>query len=693
MVLALLLVTCQTGVPEATQAPVGAEPVVTARKRDEPLAGVPLSATVVPAQTLEEHVMIEVSDLTSRVPNTIFSEFSARRLSFPFVRGVGSGINDPAVITYVDDVPQFGFGGTNLPLFALESVEFLRGPQGTLYGKSALGGLIHLHGRRPTEERVLGAGATFGSFDLQEFSGSYSGPIGGGVLGDFAILDAKRDGFTKNDFPDSDPGNRVDDRDGLFGRGRVLWNPSGNSELDLSVFGERARDGGFVLSDLDGLRQNPHHIDQDFEGVTERDVLNPALVYHLFGDDLDFTSISSFETWDVLETSDFDFTQFDVVRRRTEEEQDYVYQEFRLGTPDEEGRARGVAWQLGTSGFLSDADRSAANTFSALVPPPAIPGVDLTEGQFDDVGLAVFGQVSVPVGAELELTGGLRYDREDKEVDRTHTFDPGIGPIPVPGPGDDSETFDEVLPMASVGWHASQTALVYVRAAKGFKAGGFNLTAPAGKEDFDAETAWSYELGWRQSFDEERYHLGATAFYIDWSDMQLAQFDAAAGGFVDNAGESTSQGLELEGQAGVTGWLDVNGSFGLLDTEIEEFTDSFGNDTSGNELPFAPDSTWAVGFSTHGELLADTRWTFAGDYTHIGSFFYDAGNLEGDEFGLANLRLGVDTRNVGAAVWVRNLFDEEYEPVAFQPNPADPTAFVGESGAHRVLGFSLSVHL
>src|SRR5262245_10410320 len=222
MVLALLLVTCQTGVPEATQAPVGAEPVVTARKRDEPLAGVPLSATVVPAQTLEEHVMIEVSDLTSRVPNTIFSEFSARRLSFPFVRGVGSGINDPAVITYVDDVPQFGFGGTNLPIFDVDRVEVLRGPQGTLYGKNALGGLIHVHGARPGSTGALDLGVTAGSYDLREYSAALSGPVGAGVSGDLAVLSSERDGFTTNDFT----GNDVDDRDGLFGRGRLLWNPS-----------------------------------------------------------------------------------------------------------------------------------------------------------------------------------------------------------------------------------------------------------------------------------------------------------------------------------------------------------------------------------------------------------------------------------------------------------------------------------
>ena len=662
------------------------ETVVTARKRVEPLSRVPLSATVVKGATLEGAGLIEVSDLASRVPNVVFSEFTARRLSFPFVRGIGSGINDPAVITYVDDVPQFGFGGTNLPLFAVESVEFLRGPQGTLYGKSAVGGVIHVRGRRPTGERVVGLGATFGSDDLREYSGSYSGPIGG-ALGDLAVLDSERDGFTTNDFT----GNEVDDRDSFFGRTRLLWNPSSSSELDFSLFGERARDGGFALSDLDGLRANPHHINQDFEGFTNRDVLNPALVWRTLGDDLDFTSISSWETWDVLETSDFDFSPIDGVRRRSEEEQSYVYQELRLGTPTTEDRDE-LGWLVGASGSLSDSERQAANDLRPGLFPPGMSGVDLNDGQFDDLELAVFGQVTVPLAEDFELEGGLRYERRESEVERLHTFDPGGGPI-VLGQSDDENTDDELLPMASASWHASEDALVYVRASKGFKAGGFNLTAPAGFEDFDAETAWSYELGWRQAFAEERYHLSAATFWIDWEDMQLSQFDAMAGGYVANAGESQSLGLELEGRAEVTRGLDAFGSVGVLDTEIEEFTDSFGTDTSGNELPFAPDSTWSLGFESRGELPYGGLWTFAGDYTRIGSFFYDAGNREGDAFGLANLRMAFDAENVGVAFWVRNLFDEEYEPVAFQPSPTDPTAFVGESGAPRVLGFSLSVHL
>ncbi len=668
------------------------ETLVTARKQAESLERVPLSVSVLDARELEDFRVLEVSDLVSRLPNTVFSEFSARRLSFPFVRGIGSGLGDPAVITYVDDVPQFGFGGTNLPLFALERVEVLRGPQGTLYGRNALGGLIHLRGRRPASERRIDVGTSFGSDDLREYSGSFSGPLGAGLTGDAAILASERDGFTTNDFT----GHDLDERDGFFGRGRVLWSPSAGSEFDFTLFGERARDGGFVLSELDALRANPHHVDQDFEGLTNRDVLSPSLVYRASGDELDFTSVSSWQTWDVLETSDFDFSPIDGVRRRSEEEQRYLYQELRLGSAPGDGRRAEFAWLVGASGFRSDAERQAANHFrpggAGIFFPPGSEGIDLNDGQFDDSGLALFGELRLPLGEALELGAGLRYDREDKRVERTHTFDPGSGPF-VLGQSEDHRTFDELVPMASLAWHVDEETLLYARAAEGWKAGGFNLSAPSGAEDFDSETAWSYELGWRRSFDEQRTHLGVTAFFIDWQDMQLSQFDAGAGGYVSNAGAAESQGLELEARREFAPGLEGFATLGVLDTEIQEFTDSFGTDTAGNELPFAPDHTWSLGLRTGGELPSGAQWSLSGDYARAGDFFYDAGNRAGDAFGLANLRLGLDSATYGVALWVRNAFDEEYETVAFQPSPVDPDTFVGESGAPRVLGFTLSFHL
>lgn len=671
-----------------------AETLVTARKQAEALATVPLSATVVNGEDLDDGLVLTPRDAAARLPNVFFSEFTARRLSFPFVRGIGSGLDDPAVITYVDDVPQFGFGGTNLPLLAVERVEFLRGPQGTLYGKNALGGLIHVRGRRPSATRELGLGATFGNFDLAEYQGSFSGPMLGG-LGDLALLSSEREGYTRNDFT----GNRVDERDGLFGRGRMLWNLASDAELEFSVFAERARDGGFALGEIGALEADPHHIAQDYEGLANRDVLAPSLVFRRLGESLDFVSVSAWQTWDVLELSDFDFSPIDGVRRRAEQEQQYVYQELRLGTPSEAGRGE-LRWLVGASGFLADAERQAANVFrpdgAGIFFPPGSEGTDLADGQFDDQGLAAFGELTLPLGGALEFTGGLRYDRETKEVERLRTFDPGSGPI-VTDQGSEEETFDEVLPSASLSYALTDETTTFVRAARGFKAGGFNLAAPAGSESFEAETAWSYELGVRTSLDGERVSLGATLFLIDWQDMQLSLFDASAGGYIANAGESRSQGLELEGGWRSRDWLELDASFGWLDTEIEEYVDPFGNDTAGNELPQAPETTWSVG-ATLG--ASDARraglrdsWYLRAEYSAVGDFYYDAGNLAGADYALANLLLGYDTDALSLSFWVRNALDEEYVPIAFQPSPVDPSTFVGENGAPRVLGFTLSLHL
>jgi iron complex outermembrane receptor protein len=665
------------------------ETLVTARKQEEALSDVPLSVYALTGRELELERLLTVRDAASRVPNVFLSEFTSRRLSFPFVRGIGSGLGDPAVITYVDDVPQLGFGGTNLPLVAVERLEFLRGPQGTLYGKNALGGLLHVRGRRPAEEPRTGLGVGAGSYDLRELSGSFSGPLAEGLGGDLALFSSERDGYSDNEFT----GNDVDDRDGLFGRGRLVWNLTASSELDFSLFGEHAHDGGFALNFLEdvpafgitGLRNESHQIEQDFEGKAERDVLAPSLVWRVLGGEHDFTSVTAFHSWEVLELSDFDFTTVDGVRRRAEDEQDYVYQELRLGSSAELGR-QATRWQVGASASLSERESLAANELrpggAGIFFPPGSEGTDTSVGDFYDTDLAAFAQASVPVGA-FDLEGGLRYDRERREATTVHTFDPGSGPI-VLASVDDSETFDELLPMASVSWHASEEALVYLRAAKGFKAGGFNLSAPTGSETFEAETAWTYELGWKQAF-AARHTLAAALFRVDWEDRQVSLFDPAAGGYVANAGEAESQGVELEGETRLFGdapqGLFARASFGLADTEI---------DATGEDLPQAPETTWSLGLRYERALDERCSWYVRTDYQNVGDFTYDDSGLAGDDYDLVNAGVGVVLRRFGLDLWVQNAFDEEYVPIAFQ---AGPSTFVGESGAPRVLGFTLSAHL
>jgi iron complex outermembrane receptor protein len=669
---------------------------VSAEKWNGPAAqDMPRSFTPISERLRKDAGITSIEEAARFVPNALVTGFTARRLSFPYVRGVGSGQGDPAVATFVDDVPQLSISSTNLSLVGLDRIEILRGPSGALWGRNTIGGAINLITKEPEFQNGAELFASVGNFNSQRYEVRATGPITEDSLA--ASVSAsyeRRDGFTDNTFT----GNDVDFRESTFARGQVLWAPDDDNTVRFVLYGEGTRDGGFVLSDVGGLRSNPYRINQDFEGSTDRDILAASVIWEHTGDGFDFTSITSAQTWEIDETSDFDFSQIDGVRRYTSEEEDYAYQEFRLqsnGDYDPSDRdATGMRWLAGVSGFYSDERRSAANEFrpggAGIIFAPSMVGTDRSVGDFQSYALSAFGQVSMLLGSGLEVSGAVRYDYEDKKagINRTFSVSGFTSPLATTS---QSRSFDRVLPRASITWRANDDVTSYFTIARGFKAGGFNLTAPSGQESFGVESSWTYELGVKSRWLDDRVQANAAVFFVDWDDMQLSQFDPMAGGFVSNAGESTSQGIELELVGEATDELTVFGTAGYLDTEFDRFTDQFGQDVSGRSLPFAPEWTFGAG-AQYRQRIDDDLAAFARiDYFHVGEFYYDAGNLGRERYNLTNLRIGVDYENWRVDLFMHNAFDEEYVSLAFQANPADPTQFVGQNGAPRTYGLSVRV--
>ncbi len=670
------------------------EVVVTARKWEEGLAGLSQSATVLGAEDLDRAGATSVRDAAAQVPNLLVPEFTARRLSFPFVRGVGSGQGEPAVTTVIDGVPQLATGGANLRLMGLERVEFLRGPQ-PMIGRNSLGGAIHLVTALPADEPSSSHELTAGEHGLLEYRAGYSGPVAGEGFG-FGIegLRSVRDGFSRNALTD----NLVDSRDLYFGRAQLHVAPTDDSELRVTLHAERSRDGGFALADLGGLRAAPHTLAADFEGEVHRDIVAPAATWTSRGETLDFTSITAFARHDLAETSDLDFTPLDLVRRSASESLDHFNQEFRLssseGSPLAAGAGGELAWMVGAHLFVADADRGSTNTFGADsdpafgLPPAGTIGTDT--GRFEDVGVGLFAQATLTLHERLALTAGLRYDREEREADLASSMELGGVPIAPSVEASLAEDFDQLSPHVGASYALDNGVSLFASLSEGFKPGGFNLTSPSGPGSFDPETSSSVEVGMRRSW--ERASVQLAFFDIAWDDLQISLFDPATGaGFVDNAGEAKSRGMEIELDVEVCEGFSLVSGLGLVETELEEFVDSFGQDNAGNALPFAPDQTSHLGARFDGSLPRDARWFASADLVGVGDFFYDAGNLEGDAYQLLNLRAGIEHGAWRVTLWARNALDEDYVPIAFQSNPLDPSQFVGESGAPRQVGVSVSV--
>jgi iron complex outermembrane recepter protein len=664
--------------------------VVTARKWVEPLQADPSAVTVLSGEDIDDAGIRTVRDASRFVPNLTLSDFTARRLSFPFMRGIGSGRNSPAVATCIDGVPQLSYATANQELLDVERIEFLRGPQGSLYGRNALAGVVNVVPRLPPAQPAADVSLTGGNFGLFDGRVSAGGPLGAqGLLAGVAAGYATRDGYTKNELT----GHRLDDREAVFGRGQVVWPEAGPWSFRLSAGGERDRDGDYALGDLSAIRANPHHVQHDFEGRTDRDLAQPVFTAARRGEQADFASVTAFQWWRSHDVTDLDESPADLIRRDNEEQQQAWIEELRWSSPADAPLALGpkgtLRWLLGTFAFRSDYRQNAVNEFR----PAAVPllGIPVPYRQLDDAnlkddGVSLFGQTSWTWDERLEIALGLRHDYEHKSADLLSRTDPLLA---APATLDADRDFSETSPRVTLAYHFTPDAQVYAGASQGYKTGGFNAQATPEHASFDEETSWTYETGVKTTWFRQRVMANAALFRTDWDNLQLDVPGSAPGAFfIDNAGKARSRGAELELTIRPLTGLDLFGGLGLLDTEFRPGSASGGADVGGNDLPFAPRTTWHAG-AEYSQPIRDLLRAFVRvDGFGSGRYFYDAVNgAEQDTYALANARLGVGTEAWRIEGWVNNVFDQDYVPVAF-PSPLAPSGYFGENGAPRTFGVS-----
>src|SRR5688572_32411468 len=154
--------------------------VVTAEKESADVKDVPASVTAVTARTISDSGLRAITDAVIFAPNSLFTEFTARKVSNARFRGIGSSPANPAITTYIDGVPQLNSNSSSIELLDVDQIEFVRGPQSPLFGRNTLGGIINISSTKPSTSSWTGSVvAPFGSFGSKEVRGSISGPVGG----------------------------------------------------------------------------------------------------------------------------------------------------------------------------------------------------------------------------------------------------------------------------------------------------------------------------------------------------------------------------------------------------------------------------------------------------------------------------------------------------------------------------------
>lgn len=638
--------------------------VVTARKREENLDDVPISVSVLSGDQLESEGIVRLDQAVQAMPGVSVTPTPVGDLLF--VRGIGSGENqgfEMSVATFVDGV-HFGRGRSARHAFLdVNRIEVLKGPQPILFGKNTIGGAFNITSNKPTdefegyiEEYIE---PEFGTFQT---TGMVSGPITDTLRGRLVLRSFMTDGYMNNSFRGTDEPERND----WVGRGTLAWTPTDDLEITFKgEYGEGRMKGGYAqisraVAPLSGLVLG---IDPDAEFVLDYNKSGPGTVApwdREFDDtntynstlnvawdigDFTLTSVSSYVGYDVDYAFDSDFTPLNLVHQTWDQHWSTWAQEFRLDSPANETFEYTVGFYYSTEKF-KNGKRFSFNFGQTPLPFPAADRVQRFVQETE--GWSAFAQGTWHMTSDLSVVAGVRHTVDEKDMYKqlfwanptANTPNPALVIFPAIGLGTpheyigvdrstDNNSFELTLQ------YQPDEVMYYASYKQGFKAGGFdegNATGVLSDIMFDDESANSYEAGLKGRMLDGALVGRVALFHSTYDDLQVSIFDGVASLIVGNAAESSTTGLEVEGQWAVNDKLVLSGAATYLDAKYESYVNgpcSFGLgascNLSGRTLPYSPDLTANLG----------ARWEdqFVGGWTYVVSanaFYSDAFSTAGD---------------------------------------------------------------
>ncbi|MEP2987768.1 MAG: TonB-dependent receptor [Parasphingorhabdus sp.] len=667
--------------------------VVTAQKRAQNLQDVPVSVTAFDDQMIAEAGFTNSLSIGDQVPNLEIKTFGG--VPNIFIRGVGNNDFNSSSIgpisVYRDDVVVASTGSQIFSLFDLERIEVVRGPQGTLFGKNTTGGAVQFFSKLPGDIFEGNARVGYGRYNLFEGEVAASLPITDNFSVRVAGMVRRRDGEKTNIFDNSDAIN-VDE---AAARAIFRLRPGPDTDIRLTVGGGRDRsdylenkpvgviNGGDLFGYTDPFPNDDGIL--NFNGPSRNfsdNVFVNFVVQHDFGD-WSIRSLTGYDKSDVDNAVDVDGgpLRIDEIVFLTDAEQ--FTQELQLSYDDGTLNAIGGLYYFYEDfNARSNADLVGELTFAQGALPL------ITQATRKNKAYAVFGQATYAVVPELRFTVGARYTID--KVRATHQADlipnffdmniPNGAPVALVPFANLRDTYKSFSWRLGVDYDVTDDVLAYFSVDKGFKAGGFNIgiiTSLAERTQVDPETLISYEVGLKSTLFDRKLRLNLSAFYYDYSDLQVLSVNTQAGSAVptlglDNAADATIKGVEVEAFATPTDWLDLGLNFGILDAKFKNYLSGaidpvtgLPRDFSGNRMPGAPKFT----LSANAQVTVpvgrfETRWR--AEYNFTGKKFYNNAEDQlvssGEGYGLLNLRASlVDPDNDWEfALWAKNVTDKAH---------------------------------
>jgi iron complex outermembrane receptor protein len=682
----------EQALPETAQL---AEITVTAQKRAESVQDLPISVTAFTGEAMKELGVTSSMQLSAQTPGLQTAPvFGEGNIPIVSIRGVSmidfSEHNESPSAVYVDEFYKANLSGLDFQLFDLERAEVLRGPQGTLFGRNATGGLVQYITVKPSQETDGYVDVTAGEYGKFVTEGAIGGGLTDTTAGRLSVIYSKHDGFNKNDFPGRKAGNALD----MWGvRGQLAFNPNDNLSILASVqAGKNTNDGGgpyhFLATSFDpdtGLAvaqpdppfvsPDKRRVNTDIQPALKTDFLSALLrIEYALSDNLQLVSLTGFESIEKKFNQDVDSSPLSLLATYYEPKGDEFTQELRLaGDYDNSRWVAGVYYM----DYQNKGDQW-ANAGPDFTGAPDYVRFSTVDWDMHTKAWAVFGQYEYDFTDRLTGVIGARYGSEDK------TFEENI----VSAFGDLAFTkanFGKLTNFnkgntsynARLNLRINDDLLTYASTSRAYKAGTFNMgfipLADVNDIPVDQEELTSYEIGFKSEFADGRARLNGAAFYYQYNDYQAFLFDSVSlSNFLFN-NDVEEYGAELELQAAPwDGWDFVLG-VAYLDAKLKDVQEPGADGTGGaikdRNMVMAPKlSANALVRYSFGAFGGTAALQLDGNYN--GEQYLDTFNSPAFKEGsymVGNVRASWTSADSQwtATVFVENVTDEEYRLYAF----------------------------
>ncbi len=704
------------------------EIIVTAQHRSESVQDVPISITALSGAALAQAGIQDTESLSDLTPGLLVARSVVGKIS---IRGVGNEnytiSGDPGVAVHTDGVYVARATAGLFDFFDIDRVEVLRGPQGTLYGRNATGGVINVLSNTPTDTFGASISADGGNYSAFRSEAMVNQPLSPDWAVRLAVMGNLRDGFTKNIYPGAAARGfgDLDNKDVLGIRAQVGTTTPGplqvrftfeylDDESNLPAYKYLNQPNALPNANFGGFGDaSLRTVDQGFElgipgsgrsvgsnGDVFKTVQTSGGVHLSYDfDGILLTSISGYRATRFNWVDDGDGADVFYVNYIQQDSTEQLSQEFQLT-----GSFGDFNWIVGAY-YLHEA----GDSFIALPFPfgANLPFYILIDGSARTSARAGYGELRWQVLDDLKLTFGARYSDEDRNAN--YRYAEYFGALSVVSPYLDAN-YKSFTPRLVADYTLLDNVNLYASATKGFKSGGFNLLAV--QPGFAPEKVWSYEVGAKTEFFNRRLTVNGDVFYYDYKNIQVGQI-VNLQSVITNAAAATVKGSEVEVKYRPVAALDLGASLAYLDATYDKFctgdptlpnapvspgcTAAAPLNLKGNHFPRSPEITlsgnaaYTFDYGANGSvtLWADARYQSKTYFTQ-----FNRPLISQDGFGLVNSRVTwkSEDERYSLGVFVNNLFNKTYFTEVFESGAFDPQ-LVGQAvvGPPRTFGLSGSV--